>query len=149
MSAAVFGQIIILIVYLPILSLVGIEGKMFRPMAQTVSFAILGALLLSFTFVPVMSSLLLSKKTSHRRNISDQLVDLLHAAYEPTLQWALKHKMSVVTSSALALIGSILLLSTLGGEFLPELDEGDFAVETRLLTGSSLSKTIEATLKGE
>lgn len=149
MSAAVFGQIIILIVYLPLLSLVGIEGKMFRPMAQTVSFAILGALILSVTYVPVISTLVLSKKTSHKKNISDKLVAKIHAAYEPTLLWALRNKFGVVAASVVILIASIFVLNSMGGEFLPELDEGDFAVEVRLLTGSSLSKTIEATSKGE
>lgn len=149
MSAAVFGQIIILIVYLPILSLVGIEGKMFKPMAQTVSFAILGALILSVTYVPVISTIILSKKTSHKKNISDKLIAKIHTAYEPTLKWALKHKLGVVATSVVIMIASFFILNSLGGEFLPELDEGDFAVEVRLLTGSSLTKTIEATAKGE
>jgi cobalt-zinc-cadmium resistance protein CzcA len=149
MSAAVFGQIIILIVYLPILSLVGIEGKMFKPMGQTVAFAILGALLLSFTYVPVVSSLLLSKKSSHKRNVSDRLIEWIHALYTPTLTLALAHKLKVVVGSLVALVISLFILMQLGGEFLSELDEGDFAVETRLLTGSSLSKTIEAALQAE
>lgn len=149
MSAAAFGQIIILIVYLPILSLEGIEGKMFRPMAQTVMFAILGALILSVTYVPVVSSLLLSKRTSHKKNLSDRFIDKLHALYKPVLIWALKQKATVIITSIVMLSASLLILSSLGGEFLPELDEGDFAVETRLLTGTNLSKTIEVTTKTE
>lgn len=149
MNAAAFGQIIILIVYLPILSLVGIEGKMFKPMAQTVIFAIIGAFILSLTYVPFASSLFLSKASSHKKNISDKLIDKLHALYTPSLAWALKKKRLILISSGLALAGSLFLFSTLGGEFLPELDEGDFAVETRLLTGSNLSSTVEATLRGE
>src|SRR5690606_603688 len=149
MSAAAFGQLIILIVYLPILSLVGIEGKMFKPMAQTVMFAVLGALILSLTYVPVVSTLLLSKKSSHKRNISDKLIDWIHTIYTPTIRMALKRKPIVIAISILFFIGSLFVLNRLGGEFLPELDEGDFAVETRTLTGSSLSKTIEATTKGE
>jgi cobalt-zinc-cadmium resistance protein CzcA len=149
MRSASFGQIIILIVYLPILSLSGIEGKMFMPMAQTVMFAITGAFLLCLTYVPVVSALFLSKEPVHKRNISDRLVDRLHRLYKPALEWALAHRLMVVCTSVVMLAGSIFLFSTLGGEFLPELDEGDFAVETRLLTGSSLSETIHATLKGE
>lgn len=149
MRSAAFGQIIILIVYIPILALVGIEGKMFKPMAQTVMFAILGALLLSLTYVPVASTLFLSKRPSHKRNISDRLINWLHRVYEPVLTWALTHRAVIVSLAAVALAASLWLFTTLGGEFLPELDEGDFAVETRVLTGSSLQETIDATLKGE
>ena len=139
MRSAAFGQIIILIVYLPILSLVGIEGKMFRPMAQTVAFAIVGALILSITYVPMISSLLLSKNTSHKPTISDRLINYIHKAYSPLIHFALKKRMWVVISSFVLLIASVLLFLTLGGEFIPQLDEGDFAVDTRLITGSSLS----------
>jgi cobalt-zinc-cadmium resistance protein CzcA len=147
MRSAAFGQIIILIVYLPILSLVGIEGKMFRPMAQTVAFAIVGALILSITYVPMISSLLLSKNTSHKPTISDRLINYIHKAYSPLIHFALKKRMWVVISSFVLLIASVLLFLTLGGEFIPQLDEGDFAVDTRLLTGSSLSKSIEVAEK--
>ncbi|MBE7170490.1 MAG: CusA/CzcA family heavy metal efflux RND transporter [Williamsia sp.] len=143
MNSAAFGQIIILIVYLPILALVGIEGKMFRPMAQTVSFAILGAFLLSLTYVPMVSSLFLSKKISHKKNLSDKMMDRIHRAYLPVLKGALRMRKMVVGIAVALLVGAILLFSTLGGEFLPQLEEGDFAVETRLLTGSSLSQTID------
>jgi heavy metal efflux system protein len=149
MSAAAFGQIIILIVYLPILSLVGIEGKMFRPMAETVIFAILGAFLLSLTYVPVAASLFLSKTPVHKQNISDRIMARLHRLYEPSIAWALQKRKLVVIVSAVALMIAFYIFTLLGGEFLPELDEGDFAVETRLLTGSSLTSTIDATLKGE
>lgn len=149
MRSAAFGQIIILMVYLPILSLVGIEGKMFKPMAQTVMFAIMGAFILSLTYVPVASALFLSRSPIHKRNISDRLIEALHRLYLPTIQWALKTRMLVVSATVMAFALSIWLFSTLGGEFLPELDEGDFAVETRLLTGSSLSQTVDVTLQGE
>lgn len=149
MNAAAFGQIIILIVYLPILSLVGIEGKMFKPMAQTVIFAIIGAFLLSLTYVPVASALFLSRNPVHKKNISDKLIDQLQRFYAPSLTWALHRKKFVLITSVVVLAGSIFLFTTLGGEFLPELDEGDFAVDTRLLTGSSLTSTVEATLRGE
>jgi cobalt-zinc-cadmium resistance protein CzcA len=143
MSAAAFGQIIILIVYLPILALVGIEGKMFGPMAQTVSFAILGAFLLSLTYVPMVSSLVLNKKQSHKKNFSDRMMDAIHRRYLPLIKGALNKRLIVVGSSVALLIVSIFLFTRMGGEFIPTLEEGDFAVETRLLTGSSLSQTID------
>ncbi len=149
MNAAAFGQIIILIVYLPILSLVGIEGKMFKPMAQTVIFAIMGAFILSLTYVPLASSLFLSRNPIHKKNISDRLVEQLHKWYEPILHWALDKKTLVVGAAGLLLAIGIYIFTTLGGEFLPELDEGDFAVDTRILTGSSLTSTVDATLLGE
>ncbi len=147
MHSAAFGQIIILIVYLPILSLVGIEGKMFGPMAQTVAFAIVGALVLSLTYVPMVSSLFLSKKTGHKKNISDRIIQFFHLLYKPTIEFALKKRALVVGSSIAVLIASIFVFLQLGGEFIPTLDEGDFAVETRLLTGSSLTQMIETTQK--
>ncbi|WP_218330748.1 CusA/CzcA family heavy metal efflux RND transporter [Hydrotalea lipotrueae] len=143
MNSAAFGQIIILIVYLPILALVGVEGKMFRPMAETVSFAILGALILSLTYVPMVSSLLLSKKISHKKNISDKMMDRIQRWYEPLIKGALRMKLLVVGLAVGLLAVSIVIFSSLGGEFIPTLDEGDFAIETRLLTGSSLNQTID------
>jgi cobalt-zinc-cadmium resistance protein CzcA len=143
MNSAAFGQIIILIVYLPILALVGVEGKMFRPMAETVSFAILGALILSLTYVPMVSSLLLSKKISHKKNISDKMMDRIQRWYEPLIKGALRMKLLVVGIAVGLLAISIAIFSSLGGEFIPTLEEGDFAIETRLLTGSSLSQTID------
>jgi cobalt-zinc-cadmium resistance protein CzcA len=147
-SSAAFGEIIILIVYLPILALVGIEGKMFRPMAQTVSFAILGAFILSLTYVPMMSALFLSKNPVHKRNISDKMMDFYHRQYTPVINSALRHKFIVVISSIILFAISLFLFIRMGGEFLPTLEEGDFAVETRVLTGSSLSYTIDAAGKG-
>lgn len=148
MNAAVFGQVIILIVYLPILTLQGIEGKMFRPMAQTVSFALIGAFLLSITYVPMMSALFLSKKEKHKPGISEKMMNTLQSWYAPSLEFALKIPRTVIGLSAAAVVGAAILFSTLGGEFIPELEEGDFAVDTRVLTGSSLSTTIDATTKG-
>jgi cobalt-zinc-cadmium resistance protein CzcA len=146
-SSAAFGEIIILIVYLPILALVGIEGKMFKPMAQTVSFAILGAFILSLTYVPMMSALLLSKKTEHKRNLSDRLMDFFHRIYQPFINGALKRPLIIISGSLLLFVFSIFVFNRLGAEFLPSLDEGDFAVETRVMTGSSLEETIDASNK--
>lgn len=149
MNSAAFGQIIILIVYLPILSLVGIEGKMFKPMAQTVSFAILGAFLLSLTYVPMMSALFLSKRTGPTNNIADRIIKFLYRVYQPLLEGALKMK-AVVLAIALALfIVALLVFRTLGGEFIPTLEEGDIATHVISPPGTSLMQEIEATTKAE
>ena len=149
LKSAIFGQVIILIVYLPILSLSGIEGKMFQPMALAVSFAIIGALLLSLTYVPVATSLFLKKKINNAPTISDKLVNRLYALYEPIVSGALKIRRLVVTASLVLLAGSVWLFSTLGGEFIPQLDEGDIAIDLRMPTGTSLTETIQASLKAE
>lgn len=143
-STAAFGEIIILIVYLPILVLVGIEGKMFGPMAQTVSFAILGAFLLSLTYVPMMSALVLSKKTAHKVNFSDRMMNFFQGLYAPVISFALKRKLVLLVSTFALFIFSLVVFNGLGGEFIPSLDEGDFAVETRVMSGSSLTETIDA-----
>ncbi|WP_324680285.1 CusA/CzcA family heavy metal efflux RND transporter [Hymenobacter sp. GOD-10R] len=142
-SSAAFGEIIILIVYLPLLALTGIEGKMFRPMAETVAFAIIGAFILSLTYVPMVSALLLSRATEHRPTFSDRMMRWLEARYQPVLEWSLRHKVGVLGAAVALLIGAGLLFRTLGGEFIPQLAEGDFAIEMRTLTGSSLSYTVE------
>ena len=148
-NSAAFGEIIILIVYLPILALVGTEGKMFGPMAQTVSFAILGAFILSLTYVPMMSALVLSKKTEYKPNISDKIMGFFHKLYNPTIRWAM-HKRPLILVVVLGLFGiSLWVFSNMGGEFVPTLEEGDFAVETRVMTGSSLENTILATTQAE
>ncbi|MDJ1497569.1 CusA/CzcA family heavy metal efflux RND transporter [Cytophagaceae bacterium DM2B3-1] len=147
-SSAAFGEIIILIVYLPILTLTGIEGKMFRPMAQVVSFAILGAFILSLTYVPMVSALWLSKNSGHTKpTLADRLMKYLHRVYTPVLHFALSRKKLILGISVIALVASLFLFTTLGGEFIPTLEEGDFAVETRLVTGSSVSQTIETAQK--
>ncbi len=146
-SSAAFGEIIILIVYLPILALVGIEGKMFKPMAQTVSFAILGAFILSLTYIPMITALVLSKKTQYKRTISDRLMDFFQRIYNPLIAFALKRKLVILISATSLFIISLIVFMNMGGEFIPTLDEGDFAVETRVLEGSSISQTIEAALR--
>lgn len=147
MNSAAFGQIVILIVYLPILALVGVEGKMFKPMAQTVSFAILGAFILSLTYVPMVSALFLSKNISHKRNFSDKMMDFFNRMYRPLIKGAMRAKFIVVASAVGLLVITVFIFTRMGGEFLPTLEEGDFAVETRVLTGSSLSYTVEASTK--
>ena len=148
-SSAAFGEIIILIVYLPILALVGIEGKMFGPMAQTVSFAILGAFILSLTYVPMMSSLVLKKETGHTPNISDKIINAIYNFYKPLLNKALEAKRVVVGASVALFIAALFIFNSLGGEFIPTLDEGDVATHLIIASGSSLSQEIEATTKAE
>lgn len=147
MNAAVFGQIIILIVYLPILSLEGIEGKMFKPMAQTVAFAILGAFILSLTYVPMVSALLISKKVNHKPNLSDRIMAKLEFHYEKWLTKALRVRRGIVVSAFVLFGIALFLFSRMGGEFIPQLEEGDFAVETRLLLGTNLTTTTETIQK--
>jgi cobalt-zinc-cadmium resistance protein CzcA len=142
-TAAAYGEIIILIVYLPILALVGIEGKMFRPMAQVVSFAILGAFILSLTYIPMASALFLSKNTAHKLTISDKLMEVLHKAFNPIINFALRFKLLVSASAIVLFLISILLFTRLGGEFIPQLEEGDLAAGVMTLQGGSLSHTIE------
>jgi cobalt-zinc-cadmium resistance protein CzcA len=142
-GSAAFGVIIILIVYLPIMALGGIEGKMFRPMAQTVSFAIFGALILSLTYVPMMTALFLNKKISHDLTIADRIMGFLYRGYQPIIHWALKKRKAVILGAFGLFSASIVLFMTLGGEFIPELNEGDFAVETILPTNASLSQSIK------
>ncbi len=149
MNSAVFGQIIILIVYLPILSLQGIEGKMFKPMAQTVAFALIGAFILSLTYIPMMSSVILSKKVKHKKNISDIIMEKIESVYQRLLKKVLSFPKLVVVSALSLFAIALIVLSSLGGEFIPALEEGDFAVDTRVLTGSNLNVSIDATLKGE
>jgi len=143
MSSATFGQIIILIVYVPIMALVGIEGKMFRPMAQVVSFALIGVGILSLTYVPMISTLFLSKSTEHKPNLSDKMMDGLHRIFDPLIHYALHHKMLVSGSVITVFIASLFVFNSLGGEFIPQLEEGDLAAGVMTLQGGSLTNTIE------
>lgn len=149
MNSAAFGQIIILIVYLPILSLRGIEGKMFGPMAQTVSFAIIGALILSVTYIPMMSSVFLSKKATQKKNFSDKIMDFLQRIYNPVIRWAIKMKYTIVVAASLLLVVSLSIFSKMGGEFLPQLQEGDYAFHCILPQGSSLSQSLEISMQAQ
>ena len=144
-KSAVFSQIIILIVYLPILSLQGIEGKMFKPMAFTVAFAIIGAFILSITYVPMMAALVLNKKLNHKKTWTDKLIAFIERKYQPILQKVLGIPKLVIGTTVILFGVAVLLLSSMGGEFMPSLEEGDFAVETRLLTGSNLNSSIAST----
>ena len=147
MNAAVFGQIIILIVYLPIFTLRGIEGKMFMPMAQTVVFALLGAFLLSLTYIPMMSSLILRKKISHKPTFSDRMMSRLERFYQKYLTKILRRQKMVLATVLGLFAVAVFIFTRLGGEFIPALPEGDFAVDTRVLPGSNLNTSVEAVSK--
>ena len=144
-QSASFGEIIILMVYLPILALAGIEGKMFRPMAETVGFAIVGALILSLTYVPMMAALALSRKADTKESFSDKLMARVQRGYAPLLAGSLRHRTVVLSLAVALLAGAYLLFRTLGGEFIPTLDEGDMAIELRMPTGTALGQTVAAT----
>ena len=148
-SSAAFGEIIILIVYIPILTLVGIEGKMFRPMAQTVGFAILGALILSLTYIPMMCALFLPKQSTHKRTFSDRMMEFFQRKYDPILRAAIRTKYMIITIAAVLMIITIFVFSRMGGEFLPQLQEGDYAFHCILPQGASLSQSIETSMQAE
>ncbi|WP_019038062.1 CusA/CzcA family heavy metal efflux RND transporter [Psychroflexus tropicus] len=145
LNSAIFGQLIILIVFIPILSLSGVEGKMFRPMALTFSFALIGAMILCFTWVPVACSLILKPKPDSTSNISTKLMNGAKQVYLPSIKWALRHTKAVITSAILLLALGVFTFFKMGGEFVPTLDEGDFVIQPVLKTGKSLKSTIERT----
>lgn len=147
--SATFAVLIILIVFFPILTLSGIEGKYFTPMAKTLVFCIIGALLLSLTYVPTMASLFLKRTISNKVTPADRFFDWLNRIYQRVLRFSLAHMWGVVAGSFAALVLSILLFSRLGAEFIPTLDEGDFAMQMTLPAGSSLSHSIELSLQAE
>ncbi len=135
-----FGELIILIVYLPILTLTGVEGKMFTPMALTVLLALTGALILSFTFVPAAVASFLSGKIAHGENF---ITRSAKQVYEPSLQLALKYRTFVVVTAAVVVVVSAVAATRMGREFIPTLDEGDAAIHTMRLPDTSLSQAIE------
>ncbi len=142
MKTAFFGQIIILIVFVPILSLSGVEGKMFRPMAMSFSFALLGAMILSLTFIPALAALV-CKPRGERKDLSDRIMAKIQSFYYPVIHWGLNYRRIVLTLAFSLLISAIFLFSRMGGEFIPTLDEGDFVVQPILKTGTSLTKTVD------
>jgi len=160
MNSAFFGQLIILIVFTPILFLTGIEGKMFQPMAYTFGFAVLGAIILSLTYVPMVSALFLkpAKKdakgffvSSERaiQRLSDRIMKFIHSGYEPVLKTALDYRKIVLSLALILLMVSGIIFSRLGGEFIPKLDEGDIALQALIKPGSALSVSIEVSKKME
>jgi len=148
-NSAAFGEIIILIVYLPILALVGTEGKMFKPMAMTVGFAVIGAFILSLTYVPMMSAMFLSKNTEHKTNFSDRMMAWFEELYTPFLDKALRLKKTVLAISFGLFVLAVITFQKMGGEFIPTIEEGDLAINATIMTGSSLSQMVETTTKYE
>lgn len=149
MKSAIFGQVIILVVFIPIFSLRGVEGKMFHPMALAFSFAIVGAMILGLTWVPVASSLFLRPEKERKRSVSDRIMGLAYGSYLPVIKWSSQHKKLVLGAALLSLLGTGWIFSRMGGEFVPTLDEGDFVIQPVLKTGTSLSKTVELTTRME
>ncbi len=149
MSSAIFGQIIILIVFIPILTLQGVEGKMFRPMAMTFSFALIGAILLGLTYVPAMTALFLKPHQLSEQNLSVRIMSFLKKIYQPTIDWAMENKKKVLGLATGIFLGAVYIFTHLGAEFVPTLDEGDLVIQPVLKTGTSLSETIHITTKME
>ena len=149
MNSAIFGQLIILIVFIPVLTLSGVEGKMFRPMALTFSFALIGAMLFGLTYVPVMSAIFLKPQVEGKGKLSYKIMQFIKMMYAPVINWVLDYKKLVLAVSAFLLVFSIGLFSRMGGEFVPTLDEGDFVIQPVLKTGTSLNRTVEITTEIE
>lgn len=141
--SATFAVIIILIVFFPILTLTGIEGKYFTPMAETLVFCIIGALILSLTYVPMMASLFLKHHIMEKKTLADRFFEWLNKVYQKALKFCLRFRWQTVVVAFAALAASLLLFTKLGAEFIPTLDEGDFAMQMTLPAGSSLSESIE------
>ncbi|ADV50791.1 heavy metal efflux pump, CzcA family [Cellulophaga algicola DSM 14237] len=149
MNAAFFGQLIILIVFLPILALEGVEGKMFRPMALTFIFAMIGAMVLCLTYVPMISALFLKVPETKKASYGDKFVHWIERIYEKIVTKALTKGKIIITSAMLFFVFAVFLFTRMGGEFIPQLDEGDVAFHAILKPGSSLSETLETTTKIE
>lgn len=147
--SATFAVLIILIVFFPILTLTGIEGKYFTPMAKTLVFCIIGALLLSITYVPMMASFFLKRTVTVKPTLADRFFEALNKVYQRVLRFSLAHLWGTISVSFVAFLLSLLLFTKLGAEFIPTLDEGDFAMQMTLPAGSSLSKSIEVSLEAE
>jgi len=145
-KAAQFGELIIIVVYLPILTLQGIEGKLFRPMALTVSYALVGALLLSITYVPVMLSLLMKGSGRIRHS---PVIGWMLRRYRPLLHRALSARTAIVSTTAILLVAAAFVFTRLGGEFIPRLDEGDIAMHLIRLPSVSLTESQKITTRVE
>jgi len=143
MHSAIFGQIIIIIVFIPILSLSGVEGKMFRPMAEVFSFALVGAMILGLTYVPVVSSLFLKTTPPGPKNISVRIINAINKGYDPAIKWALDHTKAVLIGAFSLFVVTLFVFSRMGSEFVPTLDEGDFVIQPFLKTGTTLTNTVE------
>lgn len=137
---SVFGVIIIMIVYIPIFALSGVEGKMFHPMAFTVVMALLAALVLSVTAVPAAVAIFVRGKVSEKEN---KVMGGLRYIYEPALRWAMAHQWAVVTAACGIILLAFIQVTRMGTEFVPNLDEGDIALHALRIPGTSLSQAVE------
>ncbi len=155
MNSAFFGQLIILIVFFPILTLTGQAGKMFRPMALTFSFAVIGAMILCLTYVPMVSSLFLRKKKNRQKKknfmerFSARIMKGIEKGYSPLIHWALKKWQWILSLSIALLLFAGFTFSQMGAVFIPSLDEGDIAMQAMLKPGSSLNESINVSNKAE
>ncbi|MEZ4829425.1 MAG: CusA/CzcA family heavy metal efflux RND transporter [Bacteroidia bacterium] len=149
MHSAVFGQLIIILVFIPILSLSGVEGKMFKPMAMTFCFALIGAMIFCFTYVPVAASLFLRPESNDKPSLSEKFMAFVSRIYQPVIVFSLRYKKIVLIAAAVLFSLALGLFSQMGGEFVPTLDEGDFVIQPVLKTGTSLSETIRLTTQME
>ena len=143
MNSAIFGQVIILIVFIPVLSLTGVEGKMFRPMALSFSFALLGAMFFGLTWLPVASALFLRPEKEKQFALTRFIMRIFYRSYDPVIRWSYDHKGVIFGLALASLVLTGVIFSKMGGEFVPTLDEGDFVIQPVLKTGTSLSKTVE------
>jgi len=149
MRTAFFGQVIILIVFLPILTLTGVEGKMFRPMALTFGLALIGAMILCLTYVPMMSALLIKPSTNKSNNISDKIMNGVYKIYKPVIHFGLKYRYGVLGLAIALLIIALIVFSRMGAVFMPQLDEGSIVVHPILQPGTSLKQTTKTVTQVE
>lgn len=145
MNSAFFGQLIILIVFIPILALEGVEGKMFKPMALTFMFAMIGVMVLCLTYVPVVASLFIKNGEKSAIKWGESLVKKLENLYQPLLEKALKNGKIVLGGALISFIIALFVFTRLGGEFIPKLDEGDIAFHIITKPGTGLNETIRNT----
>lgn len=141
-----YGQLIIMVVYLPIFALTGVEGKMFHPMALTVVLALIGAMILSITFIPAAIALFIGERVAEKEN---RLMAWAHKAYDPLLSSVMRVPLVVMTTAVVAVVLSLLLASRMGSEFAPNLNEGDFAIQALRVPGTSLTQSLEMQMQLE
>ena len=149
MNSAFFGQLIILIVFIPVMALQGVEGKMFKPMAMTFGFAILGVVLLSLTYIPMMASLFLQPPKTNKKTWGEKVIGKLERIYEPIISWALIKTRLVIIFAIILLVSGWFVFTRLGAEFTPQLDEGDFAFQAFLKPGTSLTEVLNTSTRLE
>jgi len=149
MNSAFFGQVIILIVFIPVLALQGVEGKMYIPMAMTFGFAVLGVVVLCLTYIPMMVASFLQPPKKAKKTWGDKVINKLEKSYEPIITWALKRGRIIIAFAIILLISGGFLFSRMGAEFIPQLDEGDFAFQAFLKPGTSLTEVTKTSTRLE